>query len=129
MVKVKVSLNHIFKMVTLVNNMNARTVKVKGAVSNDTASIEKIVDLRKYERISKTGAGKDGKVAEGLFNRGLKGEVNIAKGDIKCGGSKAGIGADEKGWKVEEVGLEEVGGGNVGDVVYVDFKWCNSQES
>jgi hypothetical protein len=57
MEKVRVSVNHIFEMVTLVNNMNVRTIKVK-----------EVMDLGDDESTSKTGAGKDGKAAEGLLN-------------------------------------------------------------
>jgi hypothetical protein len=55
-------------MVTLVNNMSARTVKVKEAISNDTASVEEVMNLRDDESTSKTGAGEDGEVTEGLLN-------------------------------------------------------------
>jgi hypothetical protein len=68
MEKVRVSANCVFEMVTLVNNMNVRTVKVKKAISNDTMSIEEVVDLGDNESTNKTGAGEDGEVAEGLLD-------------------------------------------------------------
>jgi hypothetical protein len=55
-------------MVSLVSNINARTIKVNETVSKDTASVKEIMDLGDDESTSKTGASEDGKVAEGLLN-------------------------------------------------------------
>jgi hypothetical protein len=68
MEKVSVSVNHIFKMVSLVSNIHARTVKVNEAISNDMASVEEIMDLEDDESIRKTGVGEDREVAEGLLD-------------------------------------------------------------
>jgi hypothetical protein len=39
--------------------------------------------------------------------------MDIPKRDVKGGGGKAGMGADNEGGKTEEDGLEEVSGGDV----------------
>lgn len=55
--------------------------------------------------------------------------MDVPKGDVKCGGGKAGTDTDEKGWEMKEVGLKEVSGGNIEGVMCVDFQWHDSQES
>jgi hypothetical protein len=129
MEKVRVGLDRVFKMVSLVRNINASTVKTKLAVSKDMTSVEEVVYLSNDEGACKNKAGTIIEAVESLLDRGSVGVVNEAVGNVNGGEVNAGVGAEREGRDLKEVGLEEVGGDNGLGVVGVSLERENCWKS
>ena len=69
-----------------------------------------------------------GKGREEVSDRGSKGVVDVAKGDIMGGRQEASTGAKYEGGDAEESGLKLVGGGDEQSMVGAPLKSNDSQE-
>jgi hypothetical protein len=97
-------------------------------VSIDDPAIEEVVNLGDNEGTQKTKLDAGGEVQEEVPDRGSKGVVDVAKGDVKGGRREADAGTKYEGGDTEESGLKLVGGGDKRSMVGAALKSNDSQE-
>ena len=97
-------------------------------ISIDDLAIEEVVDLGDDKGTQKTKLNAGGEGREEVLDRGSKGVVDVAKGDIKDGRWEASAGAKYEGGDVEESGLELVSGGDKRSMMGATLKSDDSRE-
>jgi hypothetical protein len=97
-------------------------------ISIDDPAIKEVVDLGDNEGTQKTKLDAGREVREEVPDRGSKGVVDVAKGDVEAGRQEAGGGAKYEGEDAEESGLELVGGGDKRSMVGAALKSNDSRE-
>src|SRR5882757_806148 len=115
-------------MVTLVRNVNVRSVKVKATVCVNASSVKEVEDLGDDEGSGKTEPNVRGVSEERATKRWAVSIVYKPEGSVDSGVGVAGVGADGERGNPKKVGLKLVSGGDVGVVVDVGFEWCYGRE-
>lgn len=116
-------------MVALIKNKNVITVKAKATVCVNASSVKEVEDLGDDEGSGKTKPNVGWVAEERATERWAVSIVDKAEGGVDGRVGVTGVGADSEGWDTKEVGLELVGGGDVGVVVNVGLERGNGWES
>src|SRR5882757_5874084 len=109
-------------MVTLIRNINVRSVKVQATVCVNASSVKEVEDLGDDEGSGKTESNVCGVTEERATKRWAISIVYKPEGSVDGRVGKAGVGTDSERGNPEEVGLELVSRGDVGVVVDVGFE-------
>jgi hypothetical protein len=97
-------------------------------ISIDDPAVKEVVDLGDDEGIQKTKLDVGREFRKEVPDRGSKGVVDVAKGNVKGGRREAGVGTKYEGGDAEESGLELVGGGDERSMVGAVLKSNDSRE-
>src|SRR5580658_4569112 len=97
-------------------------------VSIDDSAVEEVMDVGDDEGTQKTKLDAGRKVRKEVLDRGSKGVVDVAKGDIEGGRREAGADTKYEGGDAEESGLELVSGGDERSMVRAPLKSNDSRE-
>ena len=119
----------VIKILSLIDNVYPTTIKAKMTISIDDPAIKKVMNLRNIEGTQKTKLDMGGKGRKEVSDKGSKGVVDVANGDIVGGKWEISAGTKYKGGDGEEPGLKLVSGDNEWSMVGVPFKCNDSQDS
>ena len=110
-------------METLICNIYRITVKAKATVNIDPMAVKEIEDLGDDKGVGETETNDGGMAEEGVSDRRTVRILDIPERGIVSGEREASVSTDGERRDVEDVGLEEVSGGDSAEVVGWDFEW------